>query len=87
MSWPHPLVNYRRKPVSLGSCSSVSGPVLSLPPCLFLLPAFIPYLSSLSFIANYTSLTLLSSHHRLSGTLPLSFCVFSKHHCRLWWWI
>ena len=63
---PGPL-NYRRKPVSLGSCSSVSGPVLSLPPCLFLLPAFIPYLSSLSFIANYTSLTLLSSHHRLSG--------------------
>ena len=39
------------------ACESVAAlslvlTLLSLPPCLFLLPAFIPYLSSLSFIAD-----------------------------------
>lgn len=42
-----------------------------LPPCLFPLPAFIPHLSPLSFIANNTNLTLLTFHQHLSESVTL----------------
>lgn len=72
--------------VSLGSCPlSLVLSLLSHPASFFFL------LSSLTSPLSHllppgTSLTLLSSHHRYQGLFP-SFCVFSKHHCRLWWWI
>ena len=75
-----PPLKHHRKPVSLGS-SSVSGPHSLFSPTL---PLFFFLLSSLtsplSFIADYSSLTLLSSHHRLSGTItllssPLFLCI------------
>lgn len=73
---PGPL-NYRRKPVSLGSCSSVSGPLPSLPPCLFLLPAFIPYLSSLIYCQLYQP-HIAKFCHRHQGLFP-SLSVYSAN--------